>query len=158
MIKCIYQIDGGGAIMSCGSNITYFRKKLNITQEALAEKLDVTRQTVSRWENDSAFPETEKLIELCNLFNCSMDLLVRGNAEEKSAEANNLKISEPTTENKSLKKEKSKDAISGIIMSVCTLIFLFLGFVFGRWHPAWVVFPIGAILCGIISHILDFNK
>ena len=71
--------------MGCGKNIVYFRKKLNITQEALAEKLDVSRQTVSKWENDSAFPETEKLIEICDLFDCSMDLLLRQDAENVEA-------------------------------------------------------------------------
>lgn len=74
--------------MSFGNNVVFYRKKFGITQEALAEKLDVTRQTVSRWETDNAFPDMEKLLVLCDLFGCDMETLVRGNAEEKSAKEN----------------------------------------------------------------------
>ena len=48
-----------------------------MTQEELAEKLGVSRQTVSKWELDVVYPEINKLVELCNLFSCSMDELVR---------------------------------------------------------------------------------
>ena len=65
-----------------GENISFFRKKAKITQEELAEKLNVSRQTVSRWENDSSLPDVEMLITLCDLFNCDMDTLVRKNAKD----------------------------------------------------------------------------
>ena len=79
--------------MSFGSNIVFYRKKHGITQEGLAEKLEVTRQTVSRWETDAAFPEMEKLIALCGLFGCDMETLVRGDAAARTADeqAANLK-------------------------------------------------------------------
>lgn len=70
--------------MSFGENLSYYRKKINITQEELAEKLFVTRQTVSRWETDSALPDVETLIKLCDILSCNMDTLVRGNAKENS--------------------------------------------------------------------------
>ena len=64
--------------MSFGQNVQFLRKMHNkMTQEELAEKLNVSRQTVSKWELDAAYPEIGKLIELCNLFSCSMDRLVR---------------------------------------------------------------------------------
>lgn len=64
--------------MSFGQNLQFLRKMNNkMTQEELAEKLNVSRQTVSKWELDTAYPEMNKLIELCNLFSCSMDQLVR---------------------------------------------------------------------------------
>ena len=59
--------------MSFGSNVLFYRKKYGITQETLAEKLEVTRQTISRWETDSAFPDMEKLLILCDLFRCDME-------------------------------------------------------------------------------------
>ena len=71
--------------MSFGSNILFYRKKYGITQEALAEKLEVTRQTISRWETDSAFPDMEKLLILCDLFRCDMETLVRGDAAAKDS-------------------------------------------------------------------------
>lgn len=64
--------------MSFGQNLQFLRKMRNkMTQEELAEKLKVSRQTVSKWELDLVYPEMNKLVELCNLFSCSMDELVR---------------------------------------------------------------------------------
>ena len=64
--------------MRLDKNLQYLRKKNKITQEELAEKLDVSRQSVSKWETGEAYPETEKLIALCDLFGVSLDDLVRG--------------------------------------------------------------------------------
>lgn len=64
--------------MSFGKNLQYLRRLSgNMTQEALAEKLNVSRQTVSKWELDSAQPDIDKAIELCQLFSCSLDNLFR---------------------------------------------------------------------------------
>ena len=64
--------------MSFGKNLQHLRRlNRNMTQETIAEKLDVSRQTVSKWENDECKPEIEKAIELCSLFNCSLDNLFR---------------------------------------------------------------------------------
>ena len=59
--------------MSFGKNLQYFRKLSgNMTQEVLAEKLNVSRQTISKWEIDAANPEMEKALEICKIFNCSL--------------------------------------------------------------------------------------
>lgn len=64
--------------MSFGQNLQFLRKMHHgMTQEELAERMRVTRQTVSKWELDAAYPEMDKVIELCQLFSCSMDQLVR---------------------------------------------------------------------------------
>ena len=64
--------------MSFGKNLQHLRRiNRNMTQETIAERLDVSRQTVSKWENDECKPEIEKAIELCSLFNCSLDNLFR---------------------------------------------------------------------------------
>ena len=64
--------------MNFGKNLQYLRRLCNnITQENLAEKLNVSRQTVSKWETDEALPEMDKALELCKIFNCSMDNLFR---------------------------------------------------------------------------------
>jgi len=64
--------------MGFGTNLQYLRRmRDSMTQEALAEKLDVSRQTISKWESDEAYPAMEKLFELCDFFSCSMDQLLR---------------------------------------------------------------------------------
>ena len=64
--------------MSLGSKISKLRKELNYTQEELAVKLDVSRQSVSKWESDLSYPDTDKLILLSNLFDITR-LFIKGN-------------------------------------------------------------------------------
>lgn len=72
--------------MSFGENLQFLRKKNNWTQEALAEKLEVSRQSVSKWESNSAYPEMEKLLQICELFSCNLDTLLRGDVEQSQQE------------------------------------------------------------------------
>jgi transcriptional regulator with XRE-family HTH domain len=69
--------------MTTGEKLAKLRKESNLTQEELAEKLFVTRQAVSKWEQDLAFPETEKLVQISKLYNCSVDYLL-GNSDISS--------------------------------------------------------------------------
>lgn len=62
--------------MHLGANISYLRKQKKMTQEQFAERMCVTRQTVSRWESDEVIPELEKLVEMCAVFSCRLDALV----------------------------------------------------------------------------------
>lgn len=62
--------------MTTGEKLAALRKRKGITQERLSEILGVSRQSVSRWEMDAAFPETEKLIKLSKLLECSVDFLL----------------------------------------------------------------------------------
>ena len=68
--------------MTTGEKLALFRKKKGITQEGLAEILNVSRQSVSRWEMDAAFPETDKLIKLSKIFDCSIDFLLNESMQE----------------------------------------------------------------------------
>lgn len=72
--------------MQFGENLQFLRKQKEMTQEDLAEQMAVSRQTVSKWESDQSFPETDKLIALCDLFGCSMDSLLRGDVRESVLE------------------------------------------------------------------------
>lgn len=63
--------------MTTGEKIARLRRENNITQEQLAEMLGVSRQSVSKWESDGAYPETDKLIRLGELFRCSLDYLLK---------------------------------------------------------------------------------
>lgn len=69
-----------------GENLQFYRKQKNMTQEQLAEKLEVSRQTISKWESGASYPEMEKILQLCDLFSCSMDILMRKNAAELEME------------------------------------------------------------------------
>ena len=62
--------------LTIGQRIASRRKLLNLSQEALAEQLSVSRQAVSKWESDAAIPEVDKLIALCKLFDVSIGWLL----------------------------------------------------------------------------------
>lgn len=64
--------------MGFRENCQYIRSVHDITQEQLAEQLGVSRQTVNKWEAGKAYPEIEKLVKMCDLFDCSLDELARG--------------------------------------------------------------------------------
>lgn len=63
--------------MNLGEKIYKLRKEKGLSQEALAEQIGTTRQAVSKWENDQGFPETEKLLQLSNIFEVSTDFLLK---------------------------------------------------------------------------------
>ena len=79
--------------MSFGRNLQYLRQlSAGMTQEALAEKLNVSRQTISKWEMDAANPEMDKALELCRVFNCSLDNLFREEMDQRSSAYTNLRV------------------------------------------------------------------
>lgn len=69
--------------MKLGERIHQFRTERNLSQGDLADALNVSRQSVSKWETDTSVPELDKLVKLCELFGVSLDELVRGVEPEK---------------------------------------------------------------------------
>ena len=71
--------------MTLGEKLSKLRKENNYTQEQLAEILDVSRQAISKWESNISYPETEKLLKIGELYDCSMDYLLKDeNSEPES--------------------------------------------------------------------------
>ena len=73
--------------MTLGVKIQELRRKRGMSQDVLAEKLDVSRQAVSKWERDEAIPETEKIIRLAQEFQVSIDYLLLSKEEENPPES-----------------------------------------------------------------------
>lgn len=78
--------------MTTGEKLALLREKKGITQEKLSEILGVSRQSVSRWETDISFPETDKLIKLSKLFECSIDFLLNEDSQENEENRMDLSI------------------------------------------------------------------
>ena len=87
--------------MSFGERLYNLRKENNISQEELAELLDVSRQSISKWENDKAYPEMTRLLFISNYFGVTLDYLMRG------AECNEKAQESPTSETPSEYKAKN---------------------------------------------------
>lgn len=79
--------------MELGKKLSSCRKKAGLSQEDLAEKIYVSRQTISNWENDKSYPDIHSLIVLANLFQLSLDQLVEGDIDEmkKLVQSDDLK-------------------------------------------------------------------
>ncbi len=80
-----------GEKLTTGEKLALLHEKKGITQEKLSEILSVARQSVSRWETDISFPETDKLIKLIKLFEWSIDFLL--NEDSQLNEENSIYIS-----------------------------------------------------------------
>lgn len=89
--------------MNFGDNLKKLRTSKGMSQEKLAEKVNVSRQSVSKWETGDAYPEMNNLLELCKIFHCKINDLVN----DSILDVNNL---DDEVKNKviSLKKEESK--------------------------------------------------
>lgn len=77
--------------MTFGERLYELRKEKNISQEELAELLDVSRQSISKWENDKAYPEMTRLLFMSDYFGVSLDYLMRGTENQKTTPDANIK-------------------------------------------------------------------
>ncbi len=69
--------------MSFRTNLQYLRAERRMTQEQLAMLLGVSRQSVTKWEAEKSYPEMDKLIKMCQIFECSLDDLVQGDLSRR---------------------------------------------------------------------------
>ena len=72
--------------------IKKYRASLSLSQEELAEKIFVTRQTISNWENARSYPDIHSLLLLSTLFQVSLDQLIKGDIEIMKEEINTAEI------------------------------------------------------------------
>ena len=72
--------------MEIGNQIRKYRTELKLSQDDLAEKVYVTRQTISNWENNRNYPDIRSLVLLSNVFGVSLDILVKGDLEQMKDE------------------------------------------------------------------------
>lgn len=68
--------------MKLGQQLVHYRKHHQLSQEELAEKIYVTRQSISNWENDRTYPDIQSLLLLSQIFQISLDELIKGDLEE----------------------------------------------------------------------------
>mgnify|MGYP001017911894 CR=1 FL=1 len=99
--------------MELSIQIKKYRTELHLSQEELAEKVYVTRQTISNWENEKSYPDIHSLLLLSSLFNVSLDQLIKGDIEKmKEIIAEQLSVdAESVTEASSFKEDLGADSL-----------------------------------------------
>ena len=101
--------------MTLGEKLSKLRKENNYTQEQLADILGVSRQSISKWESDIAYPETDKLIKIGRLFDCSMDYLLKDDCSDPSGRVNeHVGVSWREIKEALLKERKSERSVWGM--------------------------------------------
>lgn len=105
-----------------GEKLFKLRKQKGLSQEALAETLGTTRQAISKWENGQGFPETEKLLMIGNIFEVSIDYLLKDAVEHNKGNEDGYYVSRETAEGFLLSTRKSAKHI-GLGFSLFTLAF-----------------------------------
>lgn len=154
------------------------RKRQGWTQTELADKLGVTNQAVSKWENGDSFPDTGLLVPISELFGVSVDELLKGKYGDCAADSNATQEQAPTVGATADEKEvngetpsqpaavvkikrahrgrrKIVSVFDGAIMLSAFFAFLLLGILGGHWHPGWIAFPVGICLCALLGAIDD---
>lgn len=113
--------------MTFGEKLLKLRKEKGFSQESLAEKLNTTRQAISKWENNQGYPETEKLLMLSNIFGISVDSLLKENTEPAMSTEKGYYVSKECAEGYLLFRQKTtrKTAI-GLAITVLAGIPYFL--------------------------------
>lgn len=98
------------------------RKKSGLSQEQLAEQLNVSRQAISKWESGSAFPESEKLIIISNYFGISVDYLLKDDVEDDAKTVNN-------------EAGKNSKMLPGLIICIAGIVAMILWGLFSILRP-----------------------
>lgn len=75
--------------MELGRQIKKYRNERALSQDALAEKIYVSRQTISNWENDKSYPDVNSLVLLSKVFDVSLDQLIKGDVDKMTEQVNN---------------------------------------------------------------------
>lgn len=123
--------------MELGQRIKGYRSAAQMTQEELAEKMFVSRQTISNWETDKSYPDIHSLLMLGNLFDVSLDILVKGDIEKMKE-----KIDETTI------KSFSRDNNIFLILSIVTVVTPMLLF---KWAGV-LGLAVWAVLAAVMLH------
>ena len=107
--------------MTIGQRISDLRKERGYSQEYVAEKLDVSRQAVSKWECDASAPDTYNLIALSELFGVSVEYIAVGKTESTAEAAPPPQAEKPVTVMNHYRQSLGLSNIVGIIFLICGL-------------------------------------
>ena len=114
----MYNQIKGVISMTTSEKILKLRKESGLSQEAFAEKLGVSRQSVSKWESGVSVPETDKILAMSELFGVSTDYLLKN---EEAVTPTETEV-EPTPTEKEKKKKIAPKKIIALVVAICVLI------------------------------------
>ena len=108
--------------MNFGENLKKLRKLKKLSQESLAEKMNVSRQSVSKWETGDAYPEMNNLLELCKIFHCKISDLINDNIMDIDSFDDDIKTNISTLKENEQKKMKDISNAISIMANIGRII------------------------------------
>ena len=126
--------------MNFSEKLLTLREANELTQEQLAEKLDVSRQSISKWESGQATPELDKIVALSAIFNVTTDYLL------KSSEIDDLSVKTEMLEKQQqlmfVREKKQKRIFWCVMYSLAVYLIFFAVYFIGHFHIwEWVANP-----------------
>ena len=123
--------------MTLPERLIKLRKAAGLSQEEVADKLEVTRQTVSKWETGQSSPDLDKVLPLCNLYSVTPDELLHDGGSE---EADELKAQQDAARanelfDKSAAKKKTIGILSGIMLYFVAIAFIMVAIPVAKFNP-----------------------
>lgn len=137
--------------MTLGQKIFELRNKQKMSQGDLAEKLNVSRQSISKWETDASVPELDKLIMLSDLFNITIDELVRDELPEKDTDGEKESTEKSNSEIVTINKQINTQKVIGFILLGAGIICLPMLYLIG---PGALIFSAAFIFFSLICFFI----
>lgn len=135
--------------MSLGERIYRLRTEKNLSQGDLAELLEVSRQSISKWENNNAVPDLEKIIKMSDIFKVSLDELLKGEKISRNTE----KTIQLSQVNETANPQRK--IIGTILLCMAFLVVLLFGIVGAGFSG--IIYCLPFLTCGILCFILKRN-
>lgn len=130
--------------MELGKQIKKYRQEKKLSQEELADRIYVSRQTISNWENDKSYPDVNSLVLLSEVFQVSLDILIKGDIETMREEIK--------------KEEVTKLNRYGGIYSILLAVTLISAVPLAMWLGGWFFLPWGALYAVTMYFALKVEK
>ena len=141
--------------MNIGEKLYELRKEKHLSQEEVAEKLDVTRQTISKWETNQSTPDFDKIKPLCELYDITADELLTG--EKKQTE-----IIEQPMSNQTIKQKRAQGISIGVLLYFVAIVWIMISIPVLYMNPvlasAILILIIGIATYKIIYTCIVYKK
>lgn len=139
------------------------RKAHGLSQDALAERLGISRQSISKWERGESTPDTDNLIALASVYGISLDELIgSGNTDVRKEDKEDTPMSSENQQEIKKNNDLAKSMFKFPMPLIIVIVYLVLSFLTQLWHPLWIMFLLiptyyhlaGALCCKTVKGMM----
>lgn len=139
--------------MTIGEKLLNLRKQKNLSQEEVANRLNVSRQTISKWETDQSTPDLDKIGPLCELFEISADELIIGESTIKPEINNEQEEKNQFADNR---KKRAQGIGRGMLLYFIAIAWIMISIPVMMMNPI-VASAIFLIICGVATYLIIYS-